>query len=61
MTALFIAAVVLLPNLFVLVRLSFYQAVCTLGAMFMIPIVMDFFFRFGNKLKLKERLEQVGK
>lgn len=61
MLSLFVAAIVLLPNLFVLVRLNFYQAICTFGAMAAIPIVMDFFFRFGNKLKLKERLEKVGK
>ena len=61
MLALFVAAVLLLPNLFSLVRLNLYLGVCTLGAMAAIPFVMDFFFRFGNKLKLKERLEKVGK
>lgn len=61
MLSIFVAAIFLLPDLFVLVRLNYYQAICTLGAMIMIPIVMDFFFRFGNKLKLKERLEKVGK
>lgn len=61
MLSLFVAAIFLLPDLFVLVRLNYYQTICTCGAMVMIPIVMDFFFRFGNKMKLKERLENVGK
>lgn len=61
MTSLVIACILLIPSVFYLVRLDFYQSVCTGGGMVAIPFIMDFFFRFGNKMKLKERLEKVGK
>lgn len=60
-TSLIIACILLIPGVFYLEQLSFYQAACTAGGMAAIPFIMDFFFRFGNTLKLKERLENVGK
>lgn len=61
MTALFVACIVFLPGIFSLVRLSYMQFVLTGAGMAAIPFVMDFFFRFGNRFKLKERLLKVGK
>ena len=37
------------------------QFVLTGAGMAAIPFVMDFFYRFGNRFKLKERLIKVGK
>lgn len=61
MTALFVTCIVFLPGIFSLVRLSYMQFVLTGAGMAAIPFVMDFFYRFGNRFKLKERLIKVGK
>lgn len=61
MTALFVLAVVFLPNVFSLVRLSYMQAILTAAGIAAIPFFMDFFFRFGHYFKLKEKLMKVGK
>ena len=61
MTALFVACIVFLPGIFSLVRLRYMQFVLPGAGMAAIPFVMDFFFRFGNRFKLKERLLKVGK
>ena len=61
MTTLFVLAVVFLPNVFSLVRLGYMQTILTGAGIAAIPFFMDFFFRFGNRFKLKERLTKVGK
>ena len=61
MTSLMIACMILIPGVFYIVHLNFYQTVCTGAGMAAIPFVMDFFFRFAKTMKLKERLEHVGK
>ena len=43
----------LFTSIFSLVRLSYMQFVLTGAGMAAIPFVMDFFFRFGNRFKLK--------
>lgn len=61
MTALFILQIVFLPHLYAIVHLTLIQCILTIIAIFVIPFVMDFIFRFANHFKLKERLMKVGK
>lgn len=61
MTILFISCIILLPNVFSLVRLSRLQLLFTIVGIAAIPFVMDFFYRFGKHFKIKERLTNVGR
>ncbi len=57
----FTLAIIFMPKLFSLVRLSYMQFLFTIIAMVIIPIAMDFFFRCGKWMKIKEHLLNVGK
>lgn len=61
MTALFVLQIIFLPHIYALVPLTFIQFILTLAAIFAIPFIMDFIFRFANHFKLKEKIMKVGK
>ncbi len=57
MTLLFILAIVFLPNLFMMVRLDLFTAIITLGAVFVIPIVINLiYYQLHRFKKLKNRI-----
>lgn len=60
MSIAFILSVVFLPNVFMLVRLNIEQCIALVIGMVCIPFVMDFFFRFGNRFHLKEKIIKMA-
>ncbi|RHO19223.1 HAD-IC family P-type ATPase [Amedibacterium intestinale] len=61
MTVGFVLAVIFMPKLFSLVRLSYMQFLFTVIGIVAIPFVMDLFFRCGKKFHIKEHILNVGK
>lgn len=61
MTSGFIAAIILLPSLFSLKRLSYWELLFTLGGIIAIPFVMDIFYRCGKWFHLEDRILNIGK
>lgn len=61
MTVLFVLQIIFIPKLYAIVQLSYIQLALTAAGMAAIPFVMDFFYRFGHRFKIKERLIKVGK
>ncbi len=60
LTSIFILCILLLPNLFSLVPLHWISTLFTLLGIIVLPFIMNFLFRIGKKVKLKERIEQIG-
>ncbi len=60
LTSIFILCILLLPNLFSLVPLHWISTLFTLLGIIVLPFIMNFLFRIGKKIKLKERIEQIG-
>lgn len=57
MTLLFILATVLLPDLFMIVRLDLFSFVATLSGVFVIPIIINLiYYRLQRLEKIKERI-----
>lgn len=60
MVLLFVIAILLGHDLFMLYPLTFFQLACMLAGCIAIPFIMDIFYRIGNKMTpLKEKLEAI--
>ena len=60
MSTIFILAIIFIPSIFSLVKLPFFALLLVFAGICVIPIIMDIFFRFGNRFKLKEKIAQIG-
>lgn len=57
MTLLFVLAITLLPNLFMIVRLDLFSLAVTTGGVFVIPIIINLiYYRLQRLEKIKERI-----
>lgn len=57
MTLLFVLAITLLPNLFMIVRLDLFSLAVTAGGVFVIPIIINLiYYRLQRLEKIKERI-----
>lgn len=61
MTSAFILAVVFLPSIFSFVRLTLYQFIFTGIGILCLPLLMTFFFDFGKRFHLKEKIIKLAK
>lgn len=60
MTSFFILAVMFAPKIFSLVPLTIFQFTLTAIGIACIPFLMTFFFEFGKRFKLKQKIMQIA-